>query len=360
MPSPKSHDLDAIKKSSGLLQFAAENKTGLHPSVVTDLKEGWDSADVGSWTTEVATKFWVAYDALNSHLKPVSLDTLEACSLNLKHRLSFLGVSRPTSQARRTANFYRNILVAALALTMVVAFVASAADTTVKQLIELNAEGDKKVRLVRERLNGISTEVANAPSLDDPALSPDSKKWVSELRAELQDMYFIADQMFHKVNSSAFRALGVPALSLCKDIHDKENCYSKGSLKNPEFKEAAIGNVEDFYRTRREISMRRDHADTRLSILKSYLLPALLGLLGSCTYVVRLISEQIRDMTFTSTSPIRHMLRVLIGSLAGVVIVMGNFLVTAGLSTLALSFIAGYATETFFSAIDSIAGKFRS
>lgn len=360
MPAPKSHDLDAIEKSSSLLQFAAENKTGLQASVVTDLKDGWDAADAGTWTTAVATKFWVAYDALNSHLKPVTLDTIEACRLNLKHRLSFLGVSRLTSQALRTANFYRNILVVALALTMVVAFIASTADTTIKQLTELSVKGDEKLKAVRDRLGNIPAEVATASSLYDPKLSPESKKWVSELWAELQDMYFIADQMFHKVNSSVFWLMGVRTLRVCKNIHEKENCYSKGSLKNPEFKEAATGNVEDFYRTRRDVSTRKDQANTRLSILKSYVLPALLGLLGSCTYVVRLISEQIRDMTFTSTSPMRHMLRVLIGSLAGVIIVMGDFLVTAGLSTLALSFIAGYATEAFFSIIDSIAGKFRS
>ena len=359
MQSPKSHDLDAIKKSFVLLQFAAENKAGLQLSIVRDLKEGWDAADAGTWTTDVASKFWVAYDALNSHLKPVTLDTIEACSTNLESRFSFLGVSQLTSLARRSANFYRNILVTVLAIAMAVAFVASAADTTVKQLTVLMAEGDKKVKSVGERLHNISPTVAAAPSLDDSSLTPESKKWTGELLAELQDMYFIADQMFHKVNSFAFRALGVPSLRIC-NANDKENCYARINLGNAVYKEQAMGNVHDFYLTRREIPMRLDQADTRLSVLKSYILPALLGLLGSCTYVVRLISEQIRDVTFTSTSPIRHILRVLIGSLAGVVVVMGDFLATAGLSTLALSFIAGYATEAFFSAIDSIAGKFRS
>ena len=88
--------------------------------------------------------------------------------------------------------------------------------------------------------------------------------------------------------------------------------------------------------------------------------PILLGALGAATYVVRLISEEIRGTTFSRTSPIRHVMRIALGALAGVIIGFGGIVTGSGLSSAALAFIAGYAVEPVFSTLDGIAEKFRT
>jgi hypothetical protein len=86
----------------------------------------------------------------------------------------------------------------------------------------------------------------------------------------------------------------------------------------------------------------------------------LLGMLGACTYVVRMISEQVRDSTFTSTSGLRHLLRVVLGSIVGIIItVLWTKGSPDGISVSALSFIAGYSIEPVFATFDTFAEKFR-
>jgi len=80
----------------------------------------------------------------------------------------------------------------------------------------------------------------------------------------------------------------------------------------------------------------------------------------ACTYVLRMMTQQIANFTFSSTSPIRHVVRIALGALAGVAIGLGGIATNSGLSAAALAFVAGYAVEPVFSTLDSIAEKFRS
>ena len=91
----------------------------------------------------------------------------------------------------------------------------------------------------------------------------------------------------------------------------------------------------------------------------SAILPILLGTLGACAYVTRLISDQIRNTTFSSTSRDRHLVRVGLGALAGGLVGVGWINIGFSASTLASAFAAGYAVEPVFAAIDGIAEKFR-
>jgi uncharacterized membrane protein len=82
--------------------------------------------------------------------------------------------------------------------------------------------------------------------------------------------------------------------------------------------------------------------------------------MGACTYVLRSISDEIRDTRFSSTSPVVHSSRVFLGALAGVVVGLPG-IVTAGglgLSSTALAFVGGYAVEPIFATFDAIADKF--
>jgi hypothetical protein len=89
------------------------------------------------------------------------------------------------------------------------------------------------------------------------------------------------------------------------------------------------------------------------------LVPLLMGTIGAGTYVLRLTSEQIRDTSFSTTSPIRHIVRISLGALAGLTVGLGGIIASATLSAAALAFIAGYAVEPVFSTLDGIAEKFR-
>jgi hypothetical protein len=131
-----------------------------------------------------------------------------------------------------------------------------------------------------------------------------------------------------------------------------------GDLSRLPVLDNGFDNVRNYYRTRRQVR----EAQQKVALLNGIynaLVPLLLGAVGAGTYVLRLTSEQIKDSTFASSSPIRHVVRIALGSLAGLIVGLGGFNNELNLSSVALSFLAGYAVEPVFSTLDGIAEKFR-
>lgn len=106
----------------------------------------------------------------------------------------------------------------------------------------------------------------------------------------------------------------------------------------------------------------RINSKTVLAILNQYILPLLYGLLGSLAYILRTLTTEIRQVTYTRGSNVRYRLRWPLGMLAGVTI--GWFfdtktlLESANLTPLALAFLAGYSVELLFTGLDRVVGAF--
>jgi putative flippase GtrA len=89
------------------------------------------------------------------------------------------------------------------------------------------------------------------------------------------------------------------------------------------------------------------------------ILPVLYALLGACAYLLRSLTEQIRQRTFTKTNT--HIARFLIAAIAGAVVGMfGNFAITesASIPPLAIAFLVGYAADVFFSFLEGLLQTF--
>jgi len=101
-----------------------------------------------------------------------------------------------------------------------------------------------------------------------------------------------------------------------------------------------------------------------LDVLQRYFLPLLYGFLGSCVYVLRTLSSEIRSRTYTQASNIGFRIRLALGMLGGMV---GAWFITPtvgedgmlkSLSPFALAFLAGYSIELVFAAMDRLIGAF--
>jgi len=103
-------------------------------------------------------------------------------------------------------------------------------------------------------------------------------------------------------------------------------------------------------------------AKSVLAILNQYLLPLLYGLLGSLAYILRTLTREIREVTYTRSSNVGYRLRWPLGMLAGVTI--GWFFDpdtlqgVASITPLGLAFLAGYSVELLFAGLDRIVGAF--
>jgi len=96
-----------------------------------------------------------------------------------------------------------------------------------------------------------------------------------------------------------------------------------------------------------------------LSILQSYILPLFYGILGAGTFVLRTLSKEMEDETFSEEKRTQHLLRVSLGALAGILVGWFSFLIpgetttfVGSISPLAIAFLVGYNIELFFSLMD--------
>jgi hypothetical protein len=338
---------EALDQSERIIRFAAENKAALDPAVILNIQNALTAERNASWSESIASDFWAAYGKLCTLLQPVTVD-----SLNLSFRY----------KPRAYAWAFQAVLMALLAATGLALFVAATGDSAVSDINSLVQQGDTVVAEIRDGWLAKPDKILVDKPLDDDAQPTDVRRWIGKLNTSILKLFLVNDQLFARANSAAFRMMGVPPYEVCQNGW-KPDCYEKGNLSNQRMLDGLNDALVDYfnhYNTRREVIARKDEAASALQAIKGIFLPALLGMLGACTYVVRNISEQVRDATFTRTSGIRHIVRLLLGSIVGVVV---TFLwsggAPGGISASAVSFIAGYAIETVFALFDAIAQKLK-
>jgi hypothetical protein len=336
------------------MKYAAESPKALPDSIVTPIANAWKAREENAWSPEVSSKFWTAYSSLCDLLKPVTLDTIAAKTPIKARRWVFFGEFKEVALPQRTASWYRGLLMFLLATAVLSGL--SASNKMSDDIKDFMARGNivvleiaAAVPTIKADLDKIAQndESSLTLSLDDPRIGADTRSKIVVLRDKMQDLNFAEDMMNDRVE-------GIAKLTFFPAPEKPD----QGNLKPLPMLQHAYDNIEYYYQTRRSVS---DSQQLVFLFNSGYtaLVPMLLGAIGACTFVLRMISDQIRDTTFSTTSPVRHSVRVLIGALAGVAVGLGGIVTNSGLSAAALAFIAGYAVEPVFATLDNIAEKFR-
>ena len=89
------------------------------------------------------------------------------------------------------------------------------------------------------------------------------------------------------------------------------------------------------------------------------LLPILYALLGTCAFLLRNVEEEVKALTFASSTKM-NWARFLIAGIGGAVVGLFNFALTQGesISPLAIAFLVGYAVDVFFSFLEGLVQAF--
>ena len=92
-----------------------------------------------------------------------------------------------------------------------------------------------------------------------------------------------------------------------------------GSLFNGEgfFRDEVGSSDSDSELKRQNENLQIQTGSISLEVLSLYLLLILYGLVGACAYILRTISQQLKERTSTNSSKIRLQLRMFLGALAG-------------------------------------------
>jgi hypothetical protein len=352
MPAPNVVENRALDQVAELLEFGAQAAKDIPEPVALVIAQSWEARDGGTWTPQISAAFWTAYNRVCAALKPVSLDTLSANKSDLpRWWLPFWRRAGDTSLSKRAARNYLTIMVVSLLLSIGLQFVVSTSTTLQKEIDDILSGNEKIAEKLSSQLTTLAAAVGEKTTDDFSTLplSAEQKTLVDLVKSEFQQMWFGLDRILTKL-----KLLINLATAGMVEVN-----FVPGTLIPRTNLEGFNQDMLSYYDSRRTIISVQENANFSIKIINFTLLPLLLGIVGSSAYVTRLISDQIKDSTFSGTSPVRHQVRVALGALAGVIVGFGWVGGATSLSPLAFAFAAGYAIEPVFATIDGIAEKFR-
>ena len=348
MANPHPAEDEALQQAGILLRFAAENAKEVPQSVVSAIAVSWEAKDTGQWTPGTSSDFWNAFHALCLLIKPASVDSLAANQPGrAPPRWQIWRTGGPAAPlAKRTARRYLVLLFICLILTIFCQFAVTTFATISEQIDKLLITSDRTAAKINQEIDSMGNVAGKGPS--DKTANEVPTKAETDIEDDFTSLWFDVDKAGSKLN-----LLGYIASFGMNKLYQTGKLYPVTSI------EASRRELLQYYTFRRDTISQKEKMSLLITIINSSLLPLILGVMGACAYVTRLVSEQIKETTFSSTSPIRHLVRIALGALVGVVVGLGWIGTGISASPLALAFISGYAVEPVFAAFDGIAEKFR-
>jgi hypothetical protein len=313
--------LGAIDEMELLLSHATQAGKVIPVKRIEALVKAKRAARNGAIDEQLEIAFWHEFQELGQQLQPISVDSLKATSKGAEATgpQGFFGLSRRRSLASRAVRRYQIWSVVALLLLLV---------TQIYTIFGSNAVND-----IEFLINEVDAELLKIDDLSGRAAAA-----VAEESVRLLDLIREADTRLNRMNDrlTASYELLVVWFPARFDVLDPQ------VAQDP---------------TRLQI------AQIILESLSKYLLPLLYGLLGACVYVLRTLSQEIKNLVYSVESDIRFQLRIYLGALAGLAI---GWLITEQsapgvlqtVTPIALAFLAGYSVELLFSAMDNIIDAF--
>jgi len=349
-PLPTDAERHALEQSGPLLRYASENIKDLDPDLSLAIAECAAAEKSQAWTPQTSQRFWKAFNELNELIQPATMDCLQATHKNILRRFHLFFWRSPVNESlgERSTRQYMALLITLLIivvpLQLLIWVYTNLATEIERNAVDLTTAGV-----------GFSTRCAAlAHSVNEPAgkehvWTPDeAAKWdglvaestdIRNKAAQLLDSSWFLSKLSLSSRKDSSPILPVALIDLdCTNVVDP---VSAATLR-------ASASV----------------AGARLlsSIFFQFLLPILLGTIGALAYVLRNVSDRIRQSTFSTTSPIRNLVRIILGALMGVVIGLfsGGLSSQLSLPPLAMAFLAGYGVEGVFTVFDGFINKLRS
>ena len=297
---PEKYEADALSKAGDMLQFAVQNSKDLPKEIIAAITAAIGANQTNSWDDTVAANFWSAFNHLCALIKPVTWETISTSVTSVQRSVLFRSL-KPISIAQQTANLYLILLSILLIAAVIFAFALSTANNLKVEITSLVTSLDQLTKNVTDKADAL-----NASKQSDFAQQTTDRK---ALQDALTQHSTLVDQLIQKTDNM-MRIISFGTRKVKSQL---------GTYAPVKDLDEARTQISDYFVTRRFVSSYIDSEAVYAGVISSSLLPIILGLMGACSYIVRLISDQIKDTSFSKTSPIRHRVRLILGGLAGVV-----------------------------------------
>lgn len=329
---------DALEDAERLLKYASEFGVAVEDDIRNSILHA-RAIGVAKWTEDVAAGVLSSLSKLASRLKPISAESLKACSDD---------GTRPT---------VRNYWIVAICLAIVIvpfsvlSFIATAISNTIKA--DITTANDLAVKL-RSQLGppqGAGAASKPATEMGDSIVIGELQQYATTIRA--------IDSRSRRLNGLVLHAEKDPFASIRGNpaaLHDKFQLPA--ALRD--FAQATDDRTTVYQDVRYFAQSVLDDVSFFYGAVTTCLLPVLYALLGTCAYLLRSFEQQFATKTFMPSS-FADSARFLIAGIGGAVVgLFNNFVIGQGASIppLALAFLVGYAVDVFFAFLETMLQTF--
>jgi hypothetical protein len=343
--SPPAYFGEALEDAERLMKYAAESGIEIDEDTRDHVLQARSAIGSG-WDEATAANLLAALSKLALRLKPVTAESLEACSDN----------------THTTVRRYWTVAICLAAVIFpfsVASFVGSAISNAVRT--DIATANDLAVKLRTqlgppEAATQAAAQTATAAGAP-PGVSTNDVTAISELQQFASTTRAI-DARARQLNVLVFRAERDPFASIRNDpkkIHDTFQLPSG----LPNLAQAASDLTSVYQDVRYFGQSLLDDVSFYYGAITVCLLPALYALLGTCAYLLRTFEQQMASRTFAPSNA--DSARFLIAAIGGAVVgLFNNFTIGQGASIppLAIAFLVGYAVDVFFAFLEGMLQAF--
>ncbi len=345
--------ISSVEDAQKLLKYIA--KDGGHqldPEVTRQLVLAKYKIAQGQWDAETEASFWIHYDALVSHIYPVTLESIRSIrpeEVDKKIR----------TRADKAVRWCRISTISALVILLLVQFywlLGYNLHSNLNNLFDQREKIGQELKAAAEQDGAeIKSLTAIQESMSDNSLQKQHAIINQQLDSNLKLLI-----LWNKIWSLGYSFDDNLPFYLRNEYEmGKKQLEAKlnkqfDSETEQQLQQLELGQV--LYKARINLFSNTLAAEFAIELIQSFILPLLYGLLGAFIFVLRMLLRDIRDLTYTPDSDTRYRLRLTLGSLGGMII--GWFMQPQDLDSLsvlspmALAFLMGYNVDVFFSVMD--------
>lgn len=348
MAKPSKGEAQALEEAGPLLRFAAEHVKDLDPDLSLALAEAREAAQNDAWNPQISQRFWTAFAKLCALVQPVTVDCLAAASqsTSVSGLLPWSNTDAVSIAERSSARYLRALLVLLAIIVPLQLYVWTSTNLS-KKIDDYVAVTSAKVVQLAEEYNKLKNRPQSAAARFDER-GEAFKTLAFSIHIDIERIHDLVKML-------------QPIVGVGRNYGESSEIpYTDWQPESPRWEAYFDPAVRRFEWAREDNSRMQQRGNLILGVIGSFVLPILFGTIGAVAFIIRSTSDQIRNSTFSSTTPIRNVMRVALGALAGVVVgLFTDLSAQLSLSPLAIAFLAGYGVEAVFSMFDGLTQKFR-
>ncbi|MBN2663894.1 MAG: hypothetical protein JXR68_09625 [Bacteroidales bacterium] len=347
--------LDALKNAELVLFYSTEVGKDICEKDVETITDAKKNIIQNNWDREIEIRFWVSYKNLTKLIKPVTVDSLKASQETVIKTPNFFQrffkITRRQTLAFKTVRFYTAFAVITMVLMLLLHIYFSIGTIRLNRIQAANEqslaieEQLDEIEVISDNLN-LSAQQKQDKLLNQ--LYEVNTEKESNIKLLHEWVTFIDDFFFFSKNNNNNNDFNAIDNEFVTDVEPSP----PGFPIAPE--QTLSTNIEIIQQSQNYVL-----------VIGLYILPLFYGLLGALTFVLRDLSKQTIRMKYTKESNITHILRLILGTIAGLAVGVfwgdikqqESFIIVRSMGPLIVAYLSGLTVEYVFSAIEKWIGS---